>query len=210
MTNSKLQPKAIQLQPANTRRLCNVVWTQLPLQSGILLGGDEAPYRSRLNFVYYWRQIVQCSAAVLFNEIPFSIRIIIPALVYFHCKYKLFFNLCNVHFSISPASSEAYLLIHIFFNACVFNFKMEPKHSFLCYLLETPFSIWKEVDKKDLLLHQQPQPSLFSITHVSSTSKPQHTANFYNSWYINYPQLWTSYFSKTFLLTMPFSVNKWK
>lgn len=66
---------------------------------------------------------------------------------------------------------------------------MEPEHDLVCCLLETPFTIWKEVDKKDLLLCQQPQPSLSSIRPVSSTSKPQRTRNFQNSWYVNYPWL---------------------
>lgn len=209
MTNSKLQPKAIQLQPANTRRLCNVVWTQLPLQSGILLGGDEAPYRSRLNFIYYWRQIVQCSAAVLFNEIPFSIRIIIPALVYFHCKYKLFFNLCNVRFSISPASSEAYLLIYIFL-MLAFSISKWNQNTVSCVIYWKLLSLYgKRLVKKTYYCINSLNLAFFPLRTLVLLVN-HNTANFHNSWYINYPWLWTSYFSKTFLLTMPFSVNKWK
>lgn len=69
---------------------------------------------------------------------------------------------------------------------------MEPSVDLVHVLLETPFSRWREEDKKDLLANcVAPQPLLkyHKIHKITGSSGKQHTRNFQSSWFSSYKWL---------------------
>lgn len=72
---------------------------------------------------------------------------------------------------------------------------MEPVSDLICILLEKPFSLCKDDDKKDILQCERPQPKLLlNKTGDRGKNTKTHTRNFQISWYQTYSWLCGSYY----------------
>lgn len=75
---------------------------------------------------------------------------------------------------------------------------MNPVSDTVCALLETPFSRWKDEDKKDILTTGRPTTAL-SISVKKKKNGKSYNVNFKNSWFSEFPWLCSSpYLEKLF------------
>lgn len=65
---------------------------------------------------------------------------------------------------------------------------MQPEKDIVCMVLETPFSTWKEADKRDVIFTNRPIPELTASTFSKKQGK-QFTRSFRAVWYEHYKWL---------------------